>query len=102
MGLVLNYISSCQNTPSKVRHLNINLKVPNQSLQLANTKSLSKKSVEYEKSYQNIRTTLPISANGTFILQYSKAPNHCTFLILFRQPQFGLQNWKTLKDFERN
>ena len=83
MGLALYYISSCQNTPSKVRHLNISLKVPNQSLQLENTKSLSKKLVEYEKSYQNIRTTFPISTNGTFILRYSKAPNHCTLGVTF-------------------
>ena len=81
MGLALYHISRCQNTPSKARHLNISLKAPNQSLQLENTKSLSKKLIEAEKSYQNIIITLPILANGTFILQYSKVSNHSTLSV---------------------
>ena len=47
MGLALYHISyKCENTTSKVRHFTISLKAPNQSLQLENTKSLSKKLIE--------------------------------------------------------
>ena len=41
MGLAL-YLKVLKQ-PSKVRHLNMDLKAPNQSLQLENTKSISKK-----------------------------------------------------------
>ena len=78
MGFVFYYISRCQNTPSKVRHLNIIQKEPNESLQLENTRHFSKKLTQSEKSYQHIRIIHPISTNETFIQQYSKVLNHAT------------------------
>ena len=52
-----------------------------QPLKLGNIKKLWKKLLELEtwRNYQNIRTTHPILANGTFILLYSKVrhpPTH--------------------------
>ena len=57
--------------------------------------------------------TAPILVNGNFILLYSKVPlippplpsllpGERPTSIPFKQQQFGLWNWETLKDFERN
>ena len=39
---------------------------PNQSLQLENTRRISKKLAESGKNYQNIRISFPISANSFY------------------------------------
>ena len=50
MELSFYYISRWQNTQTKVTHLNISHKAVNQSMQLKNTWSLSKKLTEFEKT----------------------------------------------------
>ena len=77
MGLSFYYIPRFQTPTPVATCLNTPQTVTFQPLTLGNIKRFWKKLLESGtwRNYQNIRTTHPILANGTFIVQYSKVPH---------------------------
>ena len=77
MGLSFYHIPRFQTPTLWATHLNTPQTVTFQPLKLGNIKRFWKKLLESGtwRNYQNIRTTHPILANGTFILLYSKVPH---------------------------
>ena len=104
MRLPSYFIPKSQNNLHGVDHLNFNQTVTNWFLNLKNTRRFRKKIIVSE-NYQNIRIFPPILGNGTFILLYTKVPNHSARSdTLQYQPNSKIlvpgtaKHWKPLKE----
>ena len=88
-------------TPSIVTHTNIKEKSRNWPLQLQNIKILWKKLIESEKNNQNVKIT-PTILHLTLVQGAKTLHRNWNTPTSLKNYQFGLWNWETLNNIERN